>query len=147
MREWRDSDTGQTVVVDAPDTTSVVARTQSGAEIAMQIATVPSAAPGFRLEIYGTAGRLELTSASNVSNGPNRLLGAKGKDALTELPIPARFILAPASLADAPPSVNVAQAYARFAEDRKAGRSTDPDFDTALGMHRLIDAIERSAIA
>jgi predicted dehydrogenase len=144
-REWLDSDTGGTVEVDAPDAVSVVARTQSGAEVAMQIATVPTAAPGFRLEIYGTAGRLVLTSDSNVSNGPNRLLGAKGKDALAELPIPARLILAPASLADAPPSVNVAEAYARFAEDRAAGRRTDPDFDTALDMHRVIDAIERSA--
>ena len=144
-RQWLDSDTGHTVDVDAPDTISVVARTRSGAEVAMQIATVPTAAPGFRLEIYGTAGRLALTCASNVSNGPNRLLGAKGKDALAELPIPAHVILAPATLADAPPSVNVAQAYARFAEDRAAGRSIDPDFDTAVGMHRIIDAIERSA--
>ena len=143
-REWLDSDTGQTVDVDAPDTTSVVARTRSGAEVAMQIAIVPTAAPGFRLEIYGTAGRLVLTSDSNVSNGPNRLLGAKGKDDLAEVAIPAHFILAPPSLADAPPSVNVAQAYARFAEDRAAGRSTDPDFDTAVGMHRIIDAIEHS---
>jgi len=144
-RQWFDSDSGHTVDVDAPDTISVAARTRNGAEVAMQIATVPTAAPGFRLEIYGTAGRLVLTSDSNVSNGPNRLLGAKGTDDLAELPIPSRFILAPASLVDAPPSVNVAQAYVRFAEDRAAGRSTDPDFDTALDMHRVIDAIERSS--
>jgi len=144
-REWLDSDTGNTVDVDAPDTTSVVARTRTGAEVAMQIATVPTAAPGFRLEIYGTAGRLVLTSDGNVSTGPNRLLGAKGKDDLAELPIPERFIVVPASLADDPRSGNVAQAYVRFAEDRAAGRSIDPDFDTAVDMHRVIDTIERSA--
>ena len=144
-RQWLDSDSGHTIDVDAPDTVGVLARTQRGAEVAIQVATVPTAAPGFRLEIFGTAGRLVLTTDGNVSTGPNTLLGAKGKDDLAELPIPSRLILAPASLADARPSVNVAQAYVRFAEDRAAGRTTDPDFDTALGMHRLIDAIERSA--
>jgi predicted dehydrogenase len=146
-REWLDSDTGQKVAVDAPDTTSVAARARSGAEVAIQVATVATAASGFRLEIYGTAGRLVLTSNANVNNGPTKLLGAKGKDELAELPIPARFKLAPASLAAGSPSINVAQAYVRYAEDRAAGRSTAPDFDTALGMHRVIDAIERSAAA
>jgi predicted dehydrogenase len=146
-RTWTDSDTGRPVDVDAPDTIGVAARTQSGVEVAVQIATVPTAAPGFRLEIYGTAGQLVLTAPVNVNNGPTKLFGAKGKDALTELPIPARFILAPASLAAGSSSINVAQAYVRFADDRAAGRSFDPDFDTALGMHQVIDAIERSAAA
>ena len=146
-REWLDSDTGRNVAVDAPDTTSVVARTPSGAEVAIQIATVPTAAPGFRLEIYGTAGRLVLTSHANVNNGPTKLFAAKGKDALTELPIPARFNLAPTSLAAGSSGINVAQAYVRYAEDRTAGRKFDPDFDTALDMHHVIDAIERSAAA
>jgi predicted dehydrogenase len=144
-REWLDSDTGHAVDVDAPDTIGVVARTPSGAEVTMQIATVPTAAPGSRLEIYGTAGRLVLTSPSSFSTGPNRLLGAKAKDELTELAIPSRLVLAPATLVDAPPSINVAQAYVRFAEDRAAGRRIDPDFETALGMHRIIDAIEKAA--
>jgi predicted dehydrogenase len=146
-REWLDSDTGQKVAVDAPDMTSVVARTQSGAEVAIQVATVATAAPGFRLEIYGTAGRLVLTTHANVNNGPTKLFGAKGKDDLAELPIPARFNLAPASLAAGSPSINVAQAYVRYAEARAAGCSFDPDFDAALDMHHVIDAIERSANA
>jgi hypothetical protein len=75
------------------------------------------------------------------------LFGAKGKDDLAELPIPARFILAPASLAAGSSSINVAQAYVRYAEGRAAGRTTDPNFDTALDMHHTIDAIERSAAA
>jgi hypothetical protein len=66
---------------------------------------------------------------------------------LAELPIPARFNLAPASLASGSPSINVAQAYVRYAEARAAGRSFDPDFDAALDMHHVIDAIERSANA
>ena len=78
-RQWLDSDTGHAIDVDAPDTTSVVARTRGGAEVAMQIATVPTAATGFRLEIYGTAGRLVLTSDSNVSTGPNRLLARNAR--------------------------------------------------------------------
>lgn len=146
-RQWHDTDTGTNVDVDAPDTVGVVARTTGGAELSIQIATVPSAASGFRLELFGTAGRLIVTADSNVSNGPNRLFGAKGKDALSELPVAAQFVLAPPELPATAASFNVAQAYARFADDRESGRAIDPDFDTALDMHRLIDAIERSAVS
>lgn len=143
-KQWTDTDAGRPVDVDAPDTISVVATTRNGGEVAMQIATVATAAPGFRLEIYGTMGRLVLT-AGTTNYGPNRLFGAKGKADLAPLPIPDRFNVAPASLPAAAPSVNVAQGYVRFAEARAAGRAFDPDFDAALGTHRLIDAIERSS--
>jgi predicted dehydrogenase len=145
-RQWLDSDTGLTVDVDAPDTIGVSARTQRGAELSIQIATVATAAPGFRLEVYGSSGRLVLTTENNVSYGPNRLLGAKGHDELSELEVPSRYFLAPAELSAKPSSVNVAQAYARFAEDRAAGRRFDPDFDTAVEMHRIIEAIELGAV-
>jgi predicted dehydrogenase len=143
--QWRDTDADKLIDVDAPDSIGVIARTQTGVEAVIQIATVPSAAPGFRLEIYGLSGRLVLTSSS-VNYGPNRLLGAKGNAELAELPIPDRFKVIPKSLPGAPQSTNVAQAYTRFAEAYHAGRTIDPDFDTALGMHRLLDAVERSYV-
>jgi predicted dehydrogenase len=97
------------------------------------------------LEIYGTAGRLVLSSNPGQNQGLEKLLsGAKGKDALAELPIPDRLKLVPPS-PDAPRSVNVAQAYVRYAHARAADQPCDPDFDAALGLHRVIDAIERSS--
>jgi len=53
--------------------------------------------------------------------------------------------LVPPSLPDAPRSTNVAHAYVRYAQARAAGQPCDPDFDAALSMHRVIDAIERSS--
>ena len=143
--QWTDTDHGHKVDVDAPDAISVIARAHGGAEVTVQIATVPSGGSEFRCEIYGTNGRLVLSSSSSVNTGPTKLLGATGKDALAELPIPDRHNLVPANLPDAPRSTNVAQAYVRYAHARDAEQPCDPDFDAALGMHRVIDAIERSS--
>jgi predicted dehydrogenase len=145
VRQWLDTDLGHPIDVDAPDTISVVARTHGGAETTMQIAAVPTGASEFRCEIYGTAGRLVLRTNPDAGQGQSRLLwGAKGKDALAELPVPDRLQLVPPT-ANAPRSVNVANAYARYAQARAAGQPCDPDFDAALGLHRIIDAIERSS--
>jgi predicted dehydrogenase len=145
VRHWTDTDHGHTIDVDAPDTIGVVARARGGAEVTMQIATVPTGGSEFRLEIYGTAGRLVITTNGSVNQGPNTLLGATGKDTLAELPIPDRLRLVPSDLPDALRSTNVAQAYVRYAQARAVEQACDPDFDSALGMHRIIAAIERSS--
>lgn len=106
----------------------------------------PNAAPGTRLEIYGTAGRLTLT-CGGINVGPNDLHGAKGKDEPRPLPIPARLQLVADTIPGAPISVNVALNYERFAEAFTAGTAVEPNFATALGMHRLIDTIERASAA
>jgi predicted dehydrogenase len=144
VRQWTDTDLGHAIDVDAPDTISVIARTHGGAETTMQIAAVPTGGSEFRCEIYGTAGRIAISANRGVNHGPTKLLGAKGKDALAELPIPDRLKLVPTQT-DAPRSTNVAQAYARYARARAADQPCDPDFDAALGLHRVIDAIERSS--
>jgi predicted dehydrogenase len=145
VRQWTDSDHGHTVDVDAPDTISLTARTRGGAEATIQVATVPSAGSEFRLEIYGTAGRLVITTNGSVNQGPNVLLGAKGKDALTQLAIPDHLKLVPNDLPEALRSTNVAQAYVRYAQARAVNQPCDPDFDAALGLHSIIDAIEQSS--
>ncbi len=143
IKHWHNTDTGETMAVDAPDAVSAIGKLASGAEVNVQIATAPTAAPGFRLEIYGRKGTLSVTSSS-VNIGPNKLFGAQGKSRLAELPVPEDYRAAPANTPLGPPQ-NVAHAYARFAKVFHTGESIDPDFHTALGIHRLIDAIERSA--
>ena len=46
ITEWRDEDTGASIAVDAPDNIAVAGRLESGAEIAIQVATVPAQATG-----------------------------------------------------------------------------------------------------
>ena len=87
ITEWRDEETGASVPVDAPDSITVAARIESGAEIAIQVASVLAQPTGTRLEIYGHDGALFLTARS-ANIGPNQLHGARGSDALAELAPP-----------------------------------------------------------
>jgi predicted dehydrogenase len=144
VTEWRLVDTGATVPVDAPDNISVAGRLESGAEVAIQVAAVPSNPSGYRLEIYGRDGSLTLTAGGSVNIGPSRLFGAQGKESLAALDVPERFTLVPEGTPVGPPR-NVAQAYALLADARSDGGAWGPDFDAAVQRHRLLDAFERSS--
>jgi len=68
------------------------------------------------------------------------LHGAKRDNALTPIPVPERLTVA---ARDTPPgeAANVGQMYALFAQAIRAGKSLQPTFETAVDLHRLIDAI------
>jgi predicted dehydrogenase len=95
-------------------------------------------------EINGTQGDLQVTAPSGHMQAAELTLhGGRGDEtALSVLPIPAEYRSAPSQLAG--PALNVAEAYARFAEGPTALDQV-PDFDEAVARHRLLDAIERSA--
>ena len=84
ITEWRDEDSGDAIPVDAPDNIAVAGRIESGAKVAIQVASVPAQPTGTRLEICGREGALFLTTRSpNI--GPNQLHGANGSGELGEL--------------------------------------------------------------
>jgi predicted dehydrogenase len=143
ITKWRHADTGEDFDVDSPDCVSIAGCFESGAEVSIQVASVPSNPSGTRMEIYGREGTLVISSGS-ANIGPNVLYGAKGKDPLAEMPPPDRFKLVPEGTPQGSPR-NVAQAYARAADALHAGQSPDPDFNLAVVRHRLIDAMERSS--
>lgn len=144
IKEWRLIDTDERIPVDAPDSVSAVGRLISGAEVAVQVAAVPSNPSGYRLEIYGRDGALTVTAAGSANIGPSRLYGAKGTGSLAPMDVPDRFVLVPE---DTPPGSprNVAQAYARLSGAFEEGSAFAPDFDLAVTRHRLLDAFERSS--
>lgn len=144
VAEWTDTDVGQRVPVDAPDSITVAGRLVEGAEVAVHVAAVPVGATGSRLEIYGRDGALILASGGALSTGPNRLFGANGSSAQAALPVPDRYTLAPEGTPGAG-ARNVAQAYAGLADAWAGLPSAVPDFDLAVTRHRLLDAIERSS--
>src|SRR5262245_29770775 len=139
---WRTLE-GTPVPVDAPDAINVIGRMASGAEISVNVATVPSNPSGNRLEIYGREGALVIRADGSLNIGPSQITGGKGKEPLAPMPVPAKYKAA----GDAPagPPYHVAQAYARLADALRAGRAFDVDFDLAVQRHKLIDAIERSS--
>jgi predicted dehydrogenase len=72
------------------------------------------------------------------------LAGACGNDrSLRPMPVPPEHRWVSAELSG--PAVNVAQVYARFADDLREGSRLCPDFEDALRRHRMIAAIEESA--
>ena len=144
VKEWKDTDADQMVPVDAPDAIMVAGRLQSGAEVSVHVAAVPVSPTGSRLEIYGREGNLVVVSNGALSTGPNKLFGATGRDAVTEMTIPDQYVLVPEGTPAGSPR-NVAQAYAAYADVFEAGKPFVADFDLAVTRHRLIDAIERSS--
>lgn len=143
IKEWRLADTAASVPVDAPDSISVAGQLVTGAEVSVQVASVPSGSRGHRFEIFGREGALTVT-AGFTNSGPNQLYGVKGRGTMEEMAPPDRFRLVPEGTPSGPP-LNVAQAYVRFAEALQAGETFDPDFDLAVRRHALLDAIERSS--
>ena len=143
VTEWHNTDTRATVRVDSPDWISVSGRAATGPEVSFLCATVPHAAGGNRVEIYGREGTL-VVSGGSPNIGPNALHGARGGAALAALETPERFMLVPGSVPAGPPR-NVAQAYARLARAMAAGERFEPDFGHAVRRHRLLAAVERSA--
>lgn len=97
-------------------------------------------------EINGTDGDLQITSfGGHMQIFDLELRGAKaGDEAMAAMAVPQECRWVPAALQG--PAVNMAQAYARFADDIRTGSRTCPDFDDAVRRHRMLDAIERSAM-
>jgi predicted dehydrogenase len=140
---WFNTDTGETVAVDAPDWISLSGRLAGGAEVSGLVATVPSGASGTRIEIFGREGTLAIAGGS-ANIGPNVLYGARGDESPTQMEVPECFALAPEGTPAGPPR-NVAAAYARLARAMAAGERFEPDFAHAVKRHALIAAIERSS--
>ncbi|MGZ9006207.1 MAG: hypothetical protein ACXW20_20740, partial [Burkholderiales bacterium] len=110
----------------------------------VHVAAVPWAGSGYRMEVYGSEGTLVATGEDAPQHTEVRLYGSRGSDPLQELEVPARFsYVAPNMPAGEP--YNVGQMYSRFAHAIRTGRGDHPDFDTAVGLHRFLDDIQRAS--
>ena len=143
--KWHATDTGKTVEVTSADTVLVSGALASGAVASVHAAAVPWAGRGFRMEIYGREGTLVATGSVSSQRGETlRLQGARGGHALSDLEVPERFVYVPADFPRGDP-FNVGQMYALFAEAIRTGQSRVPTFDTAVDLHRFIDAIKQAS--
>ena len=143
--QWHETDTGRMVDVSSPDNVIVNGTLSGGAVASAHVSSVPWHGSGHRLEVYGREGTLVLSSDQAASIGPVRLLGGKGGgSALEEIAIPPRHAWVPESVPQGPP-FNIAQLWGRFADAIRSGERAEPDFDTAVSLHRLLDAIQRAS--
>jgi predicted dehydrogenase len=119
----------------------------SGAVASVHVGAVAWAGTGFRMQIYGREGTLVVTGSVSSQRGETlRLRGARGTNELTDLEVPDRLVFVPPEFPRGDP-FNVGQMYSLFAEAIRSGQSRVPTFDTAVDLHRLLDAITRSSAA
>ncbi len=144
-RRWTIADSGASVDVDAPDCVVLAGTLVGGALVSAQIATVPCAAAGWRMEISGSRGALRIASSGAPQRDAKTLAGARGRAPLAALDgVPTDDEGLPAGVPPGAPR-NVARMYLRLAQSLRAGTPVEPDFALALRRHRLIDAIQRAS--
>lgn len=144
IKQWRVAETAELMDVEVPDNVVIGGTLRGGAVVSAHIATVPTATPGFRMEIYGSSGALSVSTSGAPQRDANQVTGAKGRAALTPIETPARYVDVPPDTPSGPPH-NVAHLYRRLAQAIRNGTALEPDFAHGLRRHRLIDAITRSS--
>jgi predicted dehydrogenase len=144
------AETGEVVEATSPDHLLLNATLTNDVVVSAHIHDAKATDARTRLEISGTKGDLAIMSTAaggpaGIQIGELRLLGTDASDGTwRELPIPSRYRWT-SGTSTAAEGFNVAQMYARLALDLRTGSRTVPDFDAALQLHRLLDAIRLSA--
>lgn len=150
-KTWHETDTGKDLPVTSPDNVLVSGNLQSGGVASVQVGNTPWYGSGYRMEIHGDQGTLIAVSADSPQLGEVEILGARGTGDVEPLDFePDGLRPAPTMPRGAP--YNVGQLYSRFAAAIRGaavgGADANlplPDFDHAVGLHRLIDAIRQSS--
>ena len=144
-RQWYETDTERYVDVTGPDNVLVSGRLANGAVASVHVCAIPFGGLGYRMEIYGREGTLVASSDNTPQLKVVRLQGVRAGDSgLQDLEVPSDRVHAPADTPDGEPR-NVGEMYIRFAGAIRNGGECDPDFNTAVETHRLIDAIAEAS--
>jgi predicted dehydrogenase len=143
-RQWLDTGTNTLLDVTSPDNVLLSGQLLNGAVVSVHIAAIPFAGSGCRMEIYGRDGTLVATGKDSPQLSEVSLHGAKGANTLAAISVPQRFTVA----APGTPSgeaINVGQMYTLFARAIRGGGNHQPSFETAVELHRLVDAIKHAS--
>ena len=143
-KEWLETDTQQTLEVTSPDNILVSGRLANGGVASVHIASNPWAGSGYRMEIYGEEGTLTVSSEESPQLNAVKLRGAQGSNTLEDLEIPGKFTNVLEGMPSGSP-FNVGQMYYRFGESIRTGETWEPNFDTAVELHRFIDDIRQAS--
>ncbi|MBB4003663.1 Gfo/Idh/MocA family protein [Aurantimonas endophytica] len=139
-------DTGETSVRDIPDHLDLIAMTESGAPVSVQVLSgVPADEANFTLEIRGSEGWLKLAG--------NHLAGVQVGDLTLTASVDFAAPDAPVASGVGPTAadfwagaaINVGEVYASLARDLAAGTRETLGFAHALHNGRLVAAVERAA--
>jgi predicted dehydrogenase len=143
-KQWLDTGTNTWLDVTSPDNILISGWLANGAVASVHIAAIPFAGSGYRMEIYGREGTLVATGEDSPQLGEVFLHGAKGDNTLAPIAVPERLTVA-ASATPSGEATNVGQMYTNFARSIRDGKNHQPTFDTAVDLHRLVDAIKEAS--
>jgi predicted dehydrogenase len=145
-KQWLDTGANTWLDVTSPDNVLISGRLANGAVASVHIGAIPFAGSGYRMEIYGRDGTLVATGEDSPQLSEVFLHGAKGDSTPAAIPVPGRFTFA---TPDTPSGEarNVGQMHTLFARAIREGESRQPTFETAVDLHRLIDAIKQASDA
>jgi predicted dehydrogenase len=145
--QWFESDTKKYVDVTSPDNIMIHGKLENGGIVNAYVGVHPYHGSGYRFEIYGTEGTLMMIGGGEAGEEARRkIMGARKDDkGLQELPIPDRLKWVPETVQSGGASYDVGQMWVRFAEAIRTDTRIEPDFDSAVRRHRLLDAIVRAS--
>jgi predicted dehydrogenase len=143
-KQWLDTGANILLDVTSPDNVLISGRLASGAIASVHIGAIPFAGSGYRMEIYGRDGTLVATGEDSPQLSEVFLHAGKGDNTLAPVPVPQRFTFA-APNTPSGEALNVGQMYTLFARAIRDGESRQPTFETAVDLHRLVDAIKQAS--
>jgi predicted dehydrogenase len=143
-KQWLDTGTNTWLDVTSPDNILVSGRLRNGAVASVHIGAIPYAGSGYRMEIYGRDGTLVAAGEDSPQLSAVTLHGAQRGNTLAPIAVPPGLSVA-APETPAGEAVNVGQMYTLFARAIGGGASPHPTFDTAVTLHRLVDAIKAAS--
>lgn len=143
-KQWLETDTNRMLDVTSPDNILVSGRLANGGVASVHIASNPWAGSGYRMEIYGRAGTLMVTSEDSPQLNDVTLHGSVESNQLEPLDIPGKYTNVLEGMPSGSP-FNVGQMYYRFGDAIRSGNSCEPDFNTAVELHHFIDDIKKSS--
>lgn len=145
--QWFESDTKKYVDVTSPDNIMLTGRLEGGAVVAANVGVQPYHGSEFRLEIYGTEGTLAMIGGGEAGQEVKRIImgGRKDDKAMQKLEIPDRLKWVPEEVRGLGPGYDVGQMWVKFSEAIRTNTRIEPDFDSAVRRHRMLDAISRAS--
>lgn len=142
--QWLDTGTNKFLNVTSPDNILINGKLTNGAVVSSHVSAVPYAGSGYRMEIYGTEGTIVASGEDSPQLSEIKLEGAQGSNLLAPILVPDHFNIATHGTPHGEP-YNVGQVYALFANAINGDSNEQPNFETAVELHHLIDAIKQSS--
>jgi len=141
-KQWLDTGTNTWLDVTSPDNILLSGTLANGAVASVHVAAIPYAGSGYRMEIYGRDGTLVIAGEDSPQLSEVALSGAQRGNKLAPIDVPqALTVIDPTTPKGE--AVNVGQMYTQFARAIR-GKGELPDFDTAVELHHLVDAIRKA---